>query len=85
MGSALVCGDHQVGVVTIPANQTLRRNHFSIHHVVSQDQKSLDEQLVQLIRLLSTLGSIGRWFSQDETTLGTDRYDQYILDHLSSL
>ena len=83
--SSLVRCHHQIWVVSIPANHSLGTDHLTINDVVSETQQSLDEDLVEIVRLFTTLGSVGMRMPKDKTTLCSYGNDQDIFDHLRPL
>ena len=80
-GGSLVRRDHQVGVVTVPANHVLRRHNGAIDQVICQIQQSADEIPVTGDHLgldLFTVSGGGQLLG-DESTLGAHRHDDRVL------
>ena len=81
---ALVGGDHQIGVLIIPALGRARMNHGLIDNIVGQVEQAANEGLVGLASGFEDLlaRSVARQGFGIETALRSDRDDNRILDLL---
>ena len=83
MRCALVCRDHEIGIVTIATEHVRRWNHPTVAvDIVRQVEQPRDEDAVAGVRPLASLlgGEIHR--AHDEASLGSDGDDQAVLQLL---
>ena len=75
---ALVRGDHEVGVVTVPAHHPFGAQHFFIDQVVGHVEQGADESAISAPTRLGPFGPVPGLVVEHEGSFGPGRHDQCV-------